>query len=337
MKRHLFFASTPFNMLTASMVAFSLPESDEKHLCLIDQPEQNSHFVAEIMKWSETPFLSTQLISRKSTAKNKKKQREIAFQLINSLLAKIQPDIIYTGNDRRVEFQYAMTHNPKQSIGVYIDDGTYTYLGRKTHWLKDHLLDNLVKKLSYGFWWKQPGTIGASSWIDECIVAFPKSVTPLLKQKVLRPLPENLNRTEFHELSVKCMLHYPEAVKALPELETLILLPHESVFDPSMLNSIKSRLSQLAGRIGIKHHPRTKDKSFFTMDSDTELPENIPMEVILPLLNQECRIIGDVSTALLTTKWLRPEMDVTAISGKQISKQWHQLLSTLEINIIGCN
>ena len=73
------------------------------------------------------------------------------------------------------------------------------------------------------------------------------------------------------------------------------------------------------------------------MDSDTELPENIPMEVILPLLNQECRIIGDVSTALLTTKWLRPEMDVTAISGKQISKQWHQLLSTLEINIIGCN
>ncbi|MBQ0785621.1 MAG: hypothetical protein KBT66_15440 [Amphritea sp.] len=324
-------------MLTASMVAFSLPESDEKHLCLIDQPAQDSHFVTEIMKWSGTPFNSTQLISRKCTDKNKHKQRKIAFQLISALLAKIQPDVIYTGNDRRVEFQYAMAHSPEQPIGVYIDDGTYTYLGRKTHWLKDHLLDNLVKKLSYGFWWKQPDTIGASDWIDECIVAFPKRVTPLLKQKVLKSLPENLNRTEFRELSVKCMLHYPEIVKDLPKLETLILLPHESVFDPSMLNAIKSRLSQLTGRVGIKHHPRTKDKSFFTMVSDTELPDNIPMEVILPLLNQDCRIIGDVSTALLTTKWLRPEMDVTAISGNQISKQWHQLLSTLGINIIGHN
>lgn len=337
MKRHLFFASTPFNMLTASMVAFSLPESDEKYLCLIDQPEHDSHFVTEIMKWLETPFKSTQLISRKSTGKTKRIERKIAFQRIDSLLAKVQPNIIYTGNDRRVEFQYAMAHSADQPIGVYIDDGTYSYLGRKTHWLKDHLLDNLVKKLSYGFWWKQPATIGASDWIDRCIVAFPDSVTALLKEKELKPLPENIDRPEFHDLSVKCMFHYPEIVKSLPELETVILLPHESVFDPSMSCALKSKLSQLSGKAGIKHHPRTLDKSFFSLSSGIELPENIPMEVILPLLNKECRIVGDISTALLTAKWLRPEMDVTAISGDQISNQWHQLLSTLGINIIGHN
>lgn len=335
MKRHLFFASTPFNMLTASMVAFSLPKSDEKHLCLIDQPKQDSHFVSEIMKWSDSPFNSSQLISRKSMGKNKRAQRKIAFQLIDSLLANIQPEIIYTGNDRRVEFQYAIAHSGKQTIGIYIDDGTYTYLGRKTHYLKDHLLDNLVKKLTYGQWWKQPATIGASDWINQCIVAFPEKVTPPLKQKQLQQLPENLDKAEFRVLAEKCMFHYPETVKALATLETVVLLPHESVFDHSMLIAINMQVSAQPGIVGIKHHPRTTDRSWFSLGSFIELPGDIPMEVILPLLNRHCQIIGDVSTALLTAKWLRPEMDVTAISGSQISPRWSQLLCTLGINIIG--
>ncbi len=337
MSSHLFFASTPFNMLTASMVAFSLPATDDKHLCLIDQPEQDSHFVKELLNWSGSPFKSSQLISRKNKGRNKREFRNIAFKVISSILSDIQPDTIYTGNDRRIEFQYAIAHAKKQTIGVYIDDGTYSYLGRKTHWIKDHFIDNILKKLSYGFWWKQPKTIGSSIWIKECIVAFPEMVTPALMRKRLKQLPANLNRSEFKELSSKCIDHYPNLANLLLSLDSLLLFPHESVFSEETIPLFQNLLSSSSGIIGVKHHPRTKNKSTFLLKSDQELPATVPIEVILPLIKDECQIFGDISTALLTAKWLRPELEVTALSSGPVSDGWNKLLSTIGIHVIGHN
>ncbi len=321
-------------MLTASMVAFSLPESDSKLLLLIDQPEIDSIFVKAILNWAESPFSLIQTASRKISGKGKVAQRKQANKEILDILKHYQPNHIYTGNDRRIEFQCAMAHSPSITRGLYIDDGTYTYLGRKTHWFKDHLLDNLAKKLTYGNWWKQPETIGASDWISECIVAFPDSVVEQLKTKTLTQLPLNLARSEFQSLANLCLSDDPDTIAQLETLNALALLPHNSVAQPGNIAAIKQWLEQKQGNNAIKHHPRIKDKSIFGQLTAPEIPARIPMEVMLPMLRPDCSIIGDCSTALLTAKWLRPSLDVVVPDSGGLTPEWLALLRQLDIQVL---
>lgn len=331
---HLFFASTPFNMLTASMVAFSLPEQDTKLLLLIDQPASDSAFVHGMLNWAESPFALVQIASRKASGKGKVARRRQALNGIKGILEAYQPGQIYTGNDRRIEFQFAMAHSPAHTRGVYIDDGTYTYLGRKTHWLKDHLLDNLAKKLTYGWWWKQPATIGASGWIRECIVAFPDSVVAALNNKTLTQLPLNLERPEFQALAALCLGDDPRTVTRLASLSALALLPHSSVVQGQNLTAIQRWLAQQPGPCAIKHHPRSEDKTAFVALQQPEIPARIPMEVMLPMLQADCAIIGDCSTALLTAKWLRPSLQVVVPDSDNLSPAWRALLQQLDIRVL---
>ncbi len=341
MATHLFLASTPFNMLTSAMVAFDLPAEDTAYLGLIDQPEIERPFVSALNTWQESPFKKTLLLSQQTKGKGKHKKRKLAFEKIAQLIDQIKPDKIYTGNDRRIEFQFAMNHSRKTheaSIGVYLDDGTYSYIGRKTHWLKDKILDNLVKKLSYGLWWQQPSTIGASSWISQAILAFPESAIEALKEKHCLSLPENLNRNEFKRLAERCLelFDYPKA--QLQNIDALIMLPHESVATDHTKRKLSYWLSNRGAKISFKHHPRTAisnsagDKEVWLIpDRAEQVPAGIPMEVLLPLIQPTCQIAGDVSTALLTAKWLRPELTVTAFVTANTSIPWLKLLDLLNI------
>lgn len=336
MAKHLFLASTPFNVLTSAMVALELPAGDIAELGLIDQAEATESFRQALQHWQSSPFTRTDVLSGKATGPGKRQQRQRSFDLIQQRLTDLQPDWIYTGNDRRIEFQFAMAHS--HARGVYLDDGTYSYLGRKTHWLKDSVLDNLVKKLVYGWWWKQPATIGASAWIDHSVLAFPESALPVLRKRPCLPLPDNLQRPEFAELAHICM---GQTDTAIDQLQGLLLLPHSSVIGTQQ-KALGLWLDRCGDNIGYKHHPRT-ERTLTTAEQMHSLwhmppraravPASVPMEILLPLLSQHCKIAGDVSTALLTAKWLRPELDVTALIGPDTSTEWKSLLNLLGIQL----
>ncbi|MCD8521829.1 MAG: hypothetical protein LRY66_18140 [Saccharospirillaceae bacterium] len=337
MAKHLFMASTPFNVLTAAMVAFELPQGDVAELGLIDQTSTTAAFRDALWQWHSSPFDRLSVLSEKASGQGKRQQRLVAFQRIQQRLSELQPDWIYCGNDRRVEFQFAMAHS--NARGVYLDDGTYSYLGRKTHWLKDQVLDNMAKKLAYGGWWKQPPAIGASAWIDHSILAFPASALPVLQSKPCKPLPNNLQRPEFAQLAQMCLGDNP---LTLDSLNGLLLLPHSSVMSDQQ-QTLGQWLDNCGADIAYKHHPRTRHElqSAGMATSHWQLPARarpvpaaIPMEMLLPLLPQHCKISGDVSTALLTAKWLRPELDVSAAVNAGTDASWQQLLTTLGIRHI---
>ncbi|MFT4763034.1 MAG: hypothetical protein ACI9OH_000118 [Oleispira sp.] len=343
MATHLFLASTPFNMLTSAMVALDLPVGDEAYLGIIDQPETERTFVTTLYLWKESPFKQTLLLSLQAKGKGKRKKRQSALNKIAQLIDQIKPDKIYTGNDRRIEFQFAMHHSRKTnelSMGVYIDDGTYSYLGRKTHWLTDRIVDNLIKKLSYGSWWQQPSTIGASNWISQAILAFPESAIEALKTKRCLSLPENLHRDEFKRLAELCLELFKYPKSQIQHIDALIMLPHESVVSVQTKKKLSYWLSNQDAKISFKHHPRTVlsdttgDKELWLIpDRAEQVPAGIPMEVLLPLIKSSCQIAGDVSTALLTAKWLRPELKVTAFITDKTSVQWLNLLDLLHIQV----
>lgn len=336
MAKHLFMASTPFNVLTAAMVAFELPQGDVAELGLIDQTSTTATFREALLSWQNSPFANIRLLSEKASGKGKRRQRLQGFRRIRQCLQELQPDWIYTGNDRRIEFQFSMAHS--NARGVYLDDGTYSYLGRKTHWLKDRVLDNMAKKVAYGRWWKQPPAIGASAWIDHSILAFPNSALPILKNKTCKPLPNNLQRPEFAQLAQICLGEQP---MTLGTLDGLLLLPHSSVMSDQQ-QALGQWLDSCGADIAYKHHPRTGHE---LQSADMAVrhwqlparawavPAAIPMEMLLPLLPQHCKISGDVSTALLTAKWLRPELDVSAAVRADTDASWQQLLTTLGIRL----
>ena len=339
MANHLFLTSTPFNMLCSAMVAFELSKQDQAILGLIDQPETPRDFVKALTEWPDSPFKRVELLSNQAKGKEKRKIRQQGFTNTEKLLADFCPDVIYTSNDRRVEFQYAMYKSP-QATGKYLDDGSYSYLGRQTHWLKDNIIDNLVKKISYGRWWSQPATIGATHWVSSAILAFPQAAVAALKTKTIEQLPQNLDRPEFKTLAEVCIQASNISAPALADIRSLLLLPHDSVINQATLEKLTHWLAQQRGKIAFKHHPRTQlsgadgDKASWKLPSEAQqVPAGIPMEVLLPLLSSQCHVAGDVSTALLTAKWLRPELEVTAFASADTDGLWLQLLQQLEINV----
>ena len=42
----------------------------------------------------------------------------------------------------------------------------------------------------------------------------------------------------------------------------------------------------------------------------TILPSKVGLELLLPRVNSDTLIVGDISTALLTSKWLKPSIEV---------------------------
>lgn len=334
MIKHIFMASTPFNVITASMIAFELPENEQAILWLIDQiPGHN--FKNYLKEWKTSPFESISVISEQQKGAGKFRYRRKVFSSISHQLSEIRPHHIYTGNDRRLEFQFAMSvaNSYQQTLGHYIDDGTYSYIGRKTHWLKDGLIDNLIKKLAYGFWWSQPATVGASRWISQSWLAYPEAAVPELQCKPIRQLPKNLHRSEFTELAT---IGLP-ADFDLTGIDGVLLLPHDSVGPASTANSLINWLQQQDGVecIAIKNHPRSRPKKTDSNPTVTEIPASIPMEILLPLLPSGCLVAGTLSTALLTAKWLRPDLTVYAHLQDTVSTDWQRLLRKIGVIIIG--
>ncbi|WP_300426117.1 hypothetical protein [uncultured Thalassolituus sp.] len=309
MAHHLFLASTPFNTVIASMIALDLPSDDTCELWLIDQPSECSIFVKGVLAWPDSPFRDIRIATYQARSVQQKKQRKRILRQLSQQAKSSGVTDLYTGNDRRIEFQWLMAHLPSTVKGHYIDDGTYSYIGRNTRWFSDGIVDNLLKKLTYGFWWKQPETIGASDWIQMAHLAFPEHAVPQLQKKVILQIPDHLSNPAFTSLGAD----YSDTLSEAAKLDALIILPHESVRSVT----IEQRLLQEGSkyeRCGIKRHPRSESGLPGDTTHITEISARVPFELLLSGLKPECCVIGDVSSALLTARWLRPRLQVICLA-----------------------
>ena len=326
MSNSVYFASTILHLYAASVIAAERPD-EQAHLIFIDQPEDVEFPLFDIVQqWRQSPFASVQLFhGRFKGLVNKLKQRKHLFAQLESVIRDLRPENIFVGNDRRIEFQFSMyiaTSIGCQPTGHYMDEGTYTYLGRKaSSTIGDVLIDNLAKKLSYGFWWKNPPTIGGSEWINTVHVAFPDHIHPLLKQKQSTPLrAAGFSSSAIQELSRLQMDHYGFDHSQLTHLDALFTLPHESLFekDPGYKERVLAVIEQLTAsgkQVAAKYHPRNSSADALGLSKAgvTLLPASISFEALLPHLPESCEIWGDVSSTLLIAKWLRRELVVNSI------------------------
>lgn len=333
MPAELYLCSTPLHILNSVAIASGRPENDH-HIWLIDQPvvDGNPYF-ALLNSWAESPFRSCRITQGQIKGlKQKLANRRQVFAQIAELIKTARPARVYTGNDRRIEFQYAMHQCAQQhcdATGIYMDEGTFTYVGRAASTsFSDRVVDNLLKKLTYGLWWKHPPTIGGSGWINEVYAAFPELVHGLLQQKTLIPLQDCYRTNPAVEQFCALLLEqFGADAGRVRQLDAVLTLPHESIIErlPGYRDAMLSVLDELCGngtRVGVKYHPRNSNPDILNAGdrSGTYLiPYRIPFEALLPLLPEGSIIIGDVSSTLINSRWLRPDAAILSLHNDAVA------------------
>lgn len=343
-----YLVSTPLHLFLSSAIASQ--RTDKKHILIfIDQADiEHNFYFDQVSQWKNSPFQRIYIFPGRINGFLKKRtSRKRTFLELDDIILKYKPSEIYTGNDRRIEFQYSMQKSLEYggAKGNYIDEGTFTYLGRPPSLgIRDMMIDSLIKKLVYGFWWKNPPTIGGSSWITNVYAAFPKLVHPLLKKKNITELTSTwLQSDNLNSFSAQLLATKNVQSDAIQSIDVLIALPHESIIAQSKhyKNSIISLISQLQKQnknIAIKYHPRDVQPDALNLQKSgcQLIPSQVNFEALLLIFPKNRTVIGDFSSVLLNARWLRPDLRVIAALEDEsaVSKHLFSLYTSLNIEMI---
>ena len=342
----IYFASTILHLYAAASIAAGR-KNEIAHLVFIDQPEDKEYPLLPIVnQWSSSPFETVRLLpGRFKGLVNKLQKRKVLFKNLDLLVTELRPENIFVGNDRRIEFQFSMHITEKLGLytkGHYMDEGTFTYVGRKaSSSFSDAIIDNWLKKLSYGLWWKNPLTVGESAWISDIHVAFPTLIDERLRQKNIIQLDHaKFISPEVLQLSESIIDHYNVAASRLSSLDALFTLPHESLFtdNPEYRATIVKQINAMKEKgltVAAKYHPRNSEPDILHLAKAgiDLLPAGVSFEAILPLLPNSTHIIGDLSSTLLIARWLRPELPVTSFCSGEGNPDFIKLFNALNIEI----
>ena len=97
-------------------------------------------------------------------------------------------------------------------------------------------------------------------------------------------------------------------------IDVLILLPSMNLVDTvykdiRILRKLLEDFKKKNLVVGIKYHPKDKDGNA-VLDAGNQftiVPTYLPAEIVFSLINDDAIIIGDVSSALFSAKWLLPK------------------------------
>jgi hypothetical protein len=319
-----YLVSTPLHLYIACALALERKQKSTAHLIFIDQyPTQPAMFLDSLSRWENNPFEKVNaFFGREDKGIKKLYRRKKLFLELEKIINLNPPENIFVGNDRRIEFQYMMQYCQKLDLktkGIYFDEGLFTYIGREaSESFVEQVVDNVIRKLFYGLWWQSPKTIGASKWINEVYVAFPKLMHPLLKNKTIKPLQSVFfSHKSLHEFAenilsdanVKRTILQVKIVLTLPETTDMEQIPY---YTESVMSLIKYLLEKNFS-IAIKYHPSAAGRDLLHISERYDvqiMPAHIPFEMFLPLLDSGVVLIGDMSSTLLTTKMLRPDIKI---------------------------
>jgi hypothetical protein len=181
----------------------------------------------------------------------------------------------------------------------------------------------------YGGWYFRPSVIGASDAVEEAYVALPEFANPALAQKCLIGL-------EMDRLLDPRLKGFTEALTApyaldphtVAALGLIFIVPHESLIAafPAFQEVVTETIRDAARKgiaIGLKYHPRQEQSDplgVLDLEGIAVLPNTLAFEAMLPLLGRAV-IVGDVSSALLTARWLRPDLKVLSLRNATDARQ----------------
>ncbi len=300
------------------------------HAIFIDQKftdERNP--LLNAAKKIKKPFKTVTYLPIQGSGLNKRSTRIKSFNLLKEIINTLKPVEVFTGNDRRLEFQYAINYSKNilkiNTVGSYIDDGTGSYIDAKKYsiskYITDRYIDTFIKKIAYGHWYKHPKNLGASSWVSKSYLTFPQ-IFPHNG-----PIKHYIDPKQYQTSEGKALIRtlIQELNFSLPQSHTgitLFVLPHSSLIKDmyGSVDKFREQIKPLLTReknIYIKYHPRDLGDPYKLESIALTLPAAAPAELYLTTLNIK-QVIGDISTAMMAAKWLTPDCKVYYIKTKSI-------------------
>ena len=350
-RKVLYMPSTPLNLLVSVAHAVAHASEQTAQLVLIDQKNSEDNRYFKILQtWQESPFIQVDIMLGHAKGKEKRDQRKTNFSKLAGLLDHFPADVIAVGSDRRIEFQYCMHLRSQVSNtveGWYLDDGLYSYAGRPHKWFKDQL-NSFLKKITYGFWWQEPKTVGASGWIKQAWLFKPKSAVEALQIKKMHAIESawfTLSKMKIFSENVCCAYDFNQSL--LDDLQSVglfLLIPHPN--NIKKMNGYEERihlflaqLHKLGVRVAVKYHPRTEERDLLGFEEKYQallVPSGLAFEFVLPFLKKHSVVVGDVGTALLTAQWLRPDLRVSAVlaEGDQFQNTFKTIYDQQGVNVV---
>ena len=207
--------------------------------------------------------------------------------------------------------------------GIYVEDGisAYDYTYQNTH--IRNLPKEWLRTLRYFPWWRPCTLPGTSGWLGEGYVAFPDLVMDKFKRMGLRELPRSaFLGDDIRQLARLMADAFDVDTQALASAQLLVAVTNSKWgrLLPGYQETMRSLCETLlaAGkRVAVKPHPREQEPDPLGLGKHPNLyrVSSQAMFEILVLLaeNPELVVIGDASTSLVSTRWLRPEVNVIAL------------------------
>ncbi len=333
----LFIASTPRHLYQA--VALSILGNHSCSVVLFDL-DSDSPLVAEA---TTGHYFDNAIILTRPKESNRRRTIFAQQQVqICELIDNIQPTRVYTGNDFQPLSQWTLHYAKQKSDGVdgiYLDEGTATYVtGYNTTKRIGKSLEGYIKRLSYGSWYRRPKKIGSSKYIDERWVDFPK-LDSSSNAKQLNPALFSSDAFEEFATNVATRIGYNSDL--LKDTKLLFIVPHLSMMRRlygglDQFQTMIRALHNSGHNIALKMHPRTPDGLGLDNLPIHYIPPALPAELVFTLLPPGARVIGDLSSAMISAIRILGTERVISIDAEEsaFSRQMQDVLHYLDANVV---
>ena len=328
---HLFIASTPTMALACAGAA--LAQGGRSELVLIEDFAGARQLQALLAGWRDLPFqamhrLPGRRLEQRAAGRGssrlacKRRLRQQTLPALRRLDARLRPDQVWLGNDRKPETQLALylaSRRLGRRAGQYLDDGLYSYLGDVRRRPLSRRIDTLAKRLSYGRWWQRADHAGASRWMARHWLALPgRAPAYPAASRSLLPRPWYDNRP-MRRLALAALCQFGLARRQLQAIDDVLVLPCSDRWPDAghwhrRLDQALRALRRPGRRLAVKFHPRETRANLIDPIDLTVLPALLPLELLLPVLPAHARLLGEGTSALLGARWLRPDLAVSELA-----------------------
>jgi len=325
----LYLVSTPRHLYQALALAYKNLEHETAYL-IVTAIKMDSPLIDIVKNDESSPFFDILFINQGKPGSFSRVQNfSNVKQKVTTFLKPVNASRIFVGNDKKPLSQWVLYQakliNPK-SIACYVDEGIASYFygfsqfRKVTEWLEAKL-----KRVIYGSWYQMPLALGTSKYITEALFSFPDEKQKIYESKDCKLLDAKLFKQKSVVNLCEKILSKSGLVKSdIEKLDAIFLMPSLNLVDSIYggLHNLKALINAISNKglnIGLKYHPKDangSDELEEGIENLVRIPVYLPIEMLYPLVSQRSMIIGDVSSALFTAKWLLPDNTLYSIASE---------------------
>lgn len=324
----LYIAFTPYHVFLATILAGASKGPKGAELIVISDFADSEGFTGAIQTWAGNPFRHIHLFPG-AYGLTRKAVRQLAYATtvprLRRRISGLHADEVCVFNDARPEAQAALhgvrARNPGARI-VFGEDGLTAYGSHRR--APAGMISKAACKALFGAFWKDVTVLGTSPWIEGVWALFPACVRAELRRHPVLPIPHQPEPLRsFAEHVLRSFVGKGTPLHDYSGLDVVVVITHSQVSSSlaDYRTTVRGWILDLADagwRVAMKYHPREPLGDYLQLAGDhriVQLPRAIPIELVYAFAGEGLRVIvGDVSSALLSARWMCREASVLTLA-----------------------